>query len=102
MRYSSRIRPISYFRANAAEVLRMLAQDREPLVITQNGEARAVIQDVISYQKTQETLALLKVLALGNREIEEGKVKFLADVVKPLRAKKTAPDAPSSAHYEGR
>ncbi|MBA2410327.1 MAG: type II toxin-antitoxin system Phd/YefM family antitoxin [Gammaproteobacteria bacterium] len=58
------------------------------MLITQNGEARAVIQDVVSYEQTQEVLALLKILALGNREIEEGKVKPLATVVKRLRAKK--------------
>jgi prevent-host-death family protein len=88
MRYSSRVKPISYLKANAAEVLLRLAEEREPMVITQNGEAKAVIQDIASYEETQETLALLKVLALGNREIDEGKVKPVADVVKRLRAKK--------------
>jgi prevent-host-death family protein len=72
MRYSDHVKPISYLKANAAEVLSKLAEEREPLVITQNGEAKAVLQDVASYQETQETLALLKLLALGNREVEEG------------------------------
>ena len=90
MRYSSQVKPISYLKANAAEVLLRLTEQREPMVITQNGEAKAVIQDVASYEETQETLALLKVLALGNREIEEGKVKPIADVVKRLRAKKAS------------
>ncbi len=90
MRYSSQVKPISYLKANAAEVLLQLAEKREPLVITQNGEAKAVIQDVVSYEETQETLALLKILALGNREIEEGKVKPIAEVVKRLRAKKAS------------
>jgi prevent-host-death family protein len=85
----SRIKPISYLKANAAEILDRLADEQEPLLITQNGEARAVMQDVASYEATQETLALLKILALGNREVEEGKVKSLADVVRRLRAKKT-------------
>lgn len=71
------------------EVLDRLAERGEPMVITQNGEARAVIQDVASYEQTQETLALLRVLALGNREVEEGKVRPVADVVRRLRAKKT-------------
>ena len=86
---SSHIKPISYLKANAAEILDRLAEEREPLLITQNGEARAVMQDVASYEATQETLALLKILALGNREVEEGKVKPVADVVRRLRAKKT-------------
>ena len=60
------------------------------MVITQNGEAKAVIQDIASYQETQETLALLKILALGNREIEEGKVKPIANVLERLRSKKTS------------
>jgi prevent-host-death family protein len=88
MRYSSQVRPISYLKANAADVLLQLAERREPIVITQNGEAKAVIQDIASYEETQETLALLKILALGNREIEEGKVKPIADVVTRLRSKK--------------
>ena len=90
MRYSSQIKPISYLKANAAEVLHQLGARRQPLVITQNGEAKAVLQDVVSYEETQETLALLKILALGNRDIEQGKVKPLADVVRRLRAKKAA------------
>ena len=89
MNYSSRVKPISYLKANAAEVLLRLAEKREPLVITQNGEAKAVIQDVASYEETQETLALLKILALGNREIQAGRLKPVAEVVSRLRARKT-------------
>jgi len=87
MRYSSQVKPISYLKANAAEVLAQLTEGRAPLVITQNGEAKAVIQDVASYEETQETLALLKILALGNAEIEAGKVKPARDVIARLRAK---------------
>lgn len=90
MRYSTQIRPISYLKANAAEVLRTLAEEREPLVITQNGEARAVLQDVASYEETQETLALLKILALGNREIEEGHYTPVAEAVERIRARRRA------------
>lgn len=88
MRYSSRVKPISYLKANAAKVLATLAEQREPLVITQNGEAKAVLQDVASYEETQETLALLKVLALGNQQVASGKVRPVADVVARLRAKR--------------
>ncbi len=90
MNYSSQIKPISYLKANAAEVLSKLAEEREPLVITQNGEAKAVLQDVASYQETQETLALLKILALGSREVEQGKVKPAAEVIARLRSRKAA------------
>lgn len=88
MRYSTRVKPISYLKANAAEVLTHLAEQREPLVITQNGEAKAVLQDVASFEETQETLALLKILALGNREVVAGKVKPVSDVVARLHAKR--------------
>jgi prevent-host-death family protein len=88
MRYSTQIKPISYLKANAAEVLEDLQTRQQPLVITQNGEAKAVIQDVASYEETQETLALLKILALGNQQIEQGKVKPLAEVAKRLRSRK--------------
>jgi prevent-host-death family protein len=84
-----RIKPISYLKANAAEVLDDLWAVREPLVITQNGEARAVIQDSASFEETQETLALLKILALGSRQVEQGKVKPLTGVIKRLRKRKT-------------
>jgi len=90
MRYSTQIKPISYLKANAAEVLEELAEQRRPLVITQNGEARAVIQDVVSYEETQETLALLKILALGNEQVAAGKVKPLGEVVRRLRGSRGA------------
>ena len=88
MRYSSQVKSISYLKANAAEVLTHLAEQREPLVITQNGEAKAVLQDVASFEETQETLALLKILALGQRDVEASRVKPVADVVSRLRARR--------------
>ncbi len=90
MRYSTQIQPISYLKANAAKVLLQLAEQREPMIITQNGEAKAVIQDVDSFEKTQETLALLKIIALGQQEIDNGKVKTETHVVARLRAKLAA------------
>jgi prevent-host-death family protein len=92
MRYSTQIRPISYLKASAAEVLQELTDQRQPMVITQNGAAKAVIQDVVSYEQTQETLALLKILALGNQQVAQGRVKPLVDVAKRLRAKTVAED----------
>uniref|UniRef100_UPI0038B9BBDE type II toxin-antitoxin system Phd/YefM family antitoxin n=1 Tax=Paraburkholderia bannensis TaxID=765414 RepID=UPI0038B9BBDE len=88
MRYSSQLKPISYLTTNAAEVLAQLAEQRERLVITQNGEPKAVLQGVASYEQIQEMLALLKLLALGNQELAAGKVKPTSDVVARLRAKR--------------
>jgi len=70
MRYSTQIKPISYVKSHAAELLDRITEEREPIVITQNGEARAVLVDIASYEQTQETLALLKVLAIADKEIE--------------------------------
>lgn len=85
MRYSTQVKSISYLKENAAQVLRTLAEQREPMVITQNGEARAVIQDVASYEDAQEQLALLKILALGTREIEKGEISPIRDAVERVR-----------------
>jgi len=88
MRYSSQIKPITYLKSHAAEILLTLGEKRQPLIITQNGEAKAVLQDVASFEATQETLALLKILALGNQEIADGKVKPVAEVVAQLKSKR--------------
>ena len=81
MKLSDQIKPISYLKAHAAEIVRNLSGQAEPLVITQNGEAKAVMQGIESYEQTQETMALLKVLALGTRQIEGGKVQPAEDVI---------------------
>lgn len=93
MRLSTQVRPISYLKANAAEVLADLADTRQPLVITQNGEAKAVLQDVDSFEQGQETLALLKLLALGQQDIDAGRTKPARSVAERLRAKALHPDA---------
>jgi prevent-host-death family protein len=80
-----RIKPISYLKANAAEILLDLAERREPLVITQNGEAKAALQDVASFEETRETLALLKRLVVGMRDIEAGRTRPAHEVADRLR-----------------
>ena len=90
MKLSRQIKPISYLKAHAAEIVRTLGAQGEPLVITQNGEAKAVMQDIGSYEQTQETMALLKILALGGRQIEAGQVQPAADVIARLRERQQA------------
>lgn len=85
MNLSTRIKPISYLKANSAEVIRDLGEGAPPLVITQNGEAKAVLQDVASYEATQETLALLKLLAMGMDDIAEGRTAPLAGLADRIR-----------------
>jgi prevent-host-death family protein len=82
---ANRIKPISYFKANAAEIIQELGEVGEPMVITQNGEAKAVVQDIVSYEKTQETLALLKILALGEQQVKDGKTVPAAEAMRRFR-----------------
>ena len=85
MKLSRQIKPISYLKAHAAEIVRNIGKQKEPLIITQNGEAKVVLQDIESYEQAQEDMALLKILALGNLQIEAGEVETAAHVIKRLR-----------------
>ena len=87
MKLSRQIKPISYLKSHAAEVLTQLEQNREALVITQNGEAKAVLQDVLSYEQTQQTMALLKILALGNQQVNNKDVISVSKAIRSIRKK---------------
>jgi prevent-host-death family protein len=87
MKPSQSIKPISYFKAHAAEVVRSVSEDGRPLVITQNGEAKAILLDVREYERMQDTLALLKLLSQGVKEADEGREHPLQDVLAELTAK---------------
>lgn len=84
MKFATQVKPISYLKSHAAEIVRELTENREPMLITQNGEAKLVVMDVKTYEEQEETLALLKILALGNREIELGKFRDIEDVFAEL------------------
>lgn len=88
MKLESHIRPISYLKAHAAEIVRSLGEGGIPMVITQNGHAKAVLQDVHSYEQTQETLALLKILALGQQQVADGEFVSLNEAFERARARK--------------
>jgi prevent-host-death family protein len=72
MKLATNIKPISYLKSHTAQIVDELTSSRDALVITQNGEAKLVVQDVVSYENTQQTLALLKILALGQEDIKQG------------------------------
>lgn len=72
MRLSQDIKPVSYVKANTAKILEQV-NTTGPVVITQNGEASAVLMGVKDYDDMQETMALLKILSLGSKSIEEGR-----------------------------
>ena len=80
MKLSTQIKPISYLKSHAAQIVKELGESRQPLVITQNGEATMVVIDVKSYEERENTLALLKLLAIGNSQIEQGKFQDAEDV----------------------
>ena len=77
MKFSEDIKPISYLKTHASEVIRDVAENQKTLIITHNGEAKVIVQDVKVYEKTQEGIALLKILALSGKEIKKGKYKTL-------------------------
>jgi prevent-host-death family protein len=68
----SQVKPISYLKSHAAEIVRDITESGEPMLITQNGEAKVVVQDAQSYEDMQQTVALLKILAMGQKDIETG------------------------------
>ena len=90
MRFSTQVKPITYLKSHAAEIVKNLAESREPLLITQNGEAKLVVMDVQSYEEQVETMALLKLLALGNKEIEAGEFRAASDVFADLENEEAA------------
>jgi prevent-host-death family protein len=75
MKYSQSIKPISYLKAHASELIRNISTNKNTLIITQNGEAKAVVQDIKSYEQTQESLALLKILAQSTANLDKGRFK---------------------------
>lgn len=93
MRLSTQIKPISYLKDNAAEIIRDMGKDSEPLIITQNGEAKAIVMSLNEYERTQETLALLKILALGRKEVEEGEYELASDYFNRAKRERKRPDA---------
>jgi prevent-host-death family protein len=81
------IKPISFLKAHAADVIKELNETHGTMIITQHGEAKAIIQDIDEYERIQEALALLKMVAQGQKELEEGKTIPADEVFKELNAK---------------
>ncbi len=89
MKLSNNIKPISFLKAHAADIIRNIGTLQDPLIITQNGEAKAIIQDIESFEKDRETMAMLKILALGNQQIEKGEVISASEALDKIKTKKT-------------
>ncbi|HEX7645876.1 MAG TPA: type II toxin-antitoxin system Phd/YefM family antitoxin [Noviherbaspirillum sp.] len=84
MKFSTQVKPISYLKSHAAEIVKDVSESREPMLITQNGEAKLVVMDVRTYEQQEETLALLKILAMGTRDIEQGRFRDADEVFAEL------------------
>jgi prevent-host-death family protein len=71
-------------KSHTAEIVKTITESREPLIITQNGEAKLVVMDVKSFEEQEDTMALLKLLAMGNQEIEKGQFREAEEVFADL------------------
>jgi prevent-host-death family protein len=85
MKFSEAVKPISYLKTHASEVVRDVSENQKTLVITHNGEAKVILQDVKVYEKTQESLALLKILALSGKEIRKGNYRPIEQSFENMR-----------------
>lgn len=79
------VKPISYVKAHAADIILSITESRTPIIITQNGEATAVLQDIASYEEIQESLALLKILAISRKDVDEGRAQPAEQAFADLR-----------------
>ncbi len=85
MKLSESVIPISYFKAHASEIVRQISGKQKTMIITQNGEAKAIVQDIHLYEQTQESLAMLKILAQSSQSLREGKTRSVKDSFEVLR-----------------
>ena len=84
MNISSDIKPISFLKSHAADILKQINDTRRPVVITQNGEPRAVLQDPESYDNMRKAIGLLKLVSQGEEDVKQGKTKPQERVFKDL------------------
>jgi len=87
MKLSEDIKPISYIKSHASEIIRDLSEKNSTIVITLNGEAKAILQDIREYEKVQESLAMLKILAQSRKSLEAGNTRSVKDVFRDIRVK---------------
>ena len=75
MKLSESIKPISYLKSHASEIIRDISANQDTMIITHNGEAKVIVQDIRVYEQTQESLAMLKILAQSSASIRQGNYK---------------------------
>ncbi len=79
------IRPVTYLKSRAADLLGQINETRRPVVITQNGEPRGVLQDPVSYEQTRSAISLLKLLVQGEEDSRRGKTVPAGEVFAGVR-----------------
>jgi prevent-host-death family protein len=84
MNISRDIKPVTYLKAKAADLLKQINETHSPVIITQNGEPRAVLQDPESYENMRNAIGILKLISQGERDIRSGRVKSQEDVFKDI------------------
>lgn len=84
MNISTDIKPVTYLKAKAADLLKQINETRRPVIITQNGEPRAVLQDPKSYENMRNAIGILKLISQGEGDIRNGRVKSQEDVFKDI------------------
>ncbi len=87
MKLAEDIKPITYMKTRSSELIKTVGENKRPIIITQNGEARAVLIDIDSYEKQKEALLLLKIIAQGEEDIKAGRVTEQETVFKKLDKK---------------
>jgi prevent-host-death family protein len=80
MNISRDIKPVTYLKSRAADLLKQINETHRPVIITQNGEPRAVLQDPESYENMRNAIGLLKLISLGEEDIKDGKSKSQEEV----------------------
>jgi prevent-host-death family protein len=84
MNISTDIKPVTYLKAKAADLLKQINETHRPVIITQNGEPRAVLQDPKSYENMRNAIGILKLISQGEADIRNGRVKSQENVFKDI------------------
>ena len=84
MNITNDIKPVTYLKSKAANLLDQINKTRRPVIITQNGEPRAVLQDPESYENMRNSIGLLKLISQGESDIRNGNVKSQEDVFRDI------------------
>ena len=87
MKLSTAVKPISYIKSHASEIISEVSESGNPVVVTVNGEARVIIQDLKEYEKDRESMAMLKILAMGRKDMFEGRHKPIHQAFAELKKK---------------